>query len=992
MNNKDMPAVLPPSADRTLDPSDWLDFRTQAHRMLDDMLEYVENIRERPVWQPIPDDVRSRFRGVLPAAPSELAAVHEEFMRYVLPYSTGNVHPGFMGWVHGGGTPVGMLAEMLAAGLNANLGGRDHVPIEVERQIVQWMRGIFGFPENASALFVTGTSMANLIGVLVARDSELGFEVRYSGVGASSKRLAAYTSVAAHGCIGKALDIAGIGSAALRLIPVDSRYRIDVQALESAIEADRRAGFTPFLVVGTAGTVDTGAIDDLDALAILCRREGLWFHVDGAFGALAILAPDLAPRLKGIECADSLAFDFHKWGQVPYDAGFILVRDGILHRNTFATSAPYLRKLQRGLAAGSPWPCDFGPDLSRGFRALKTWFTLKVYGTEALGSVISHTCALARYLESRIAETPELELLAPVELNVVCFGYRTEDARRGNSGINSRIVVELQESGVVAPSTTVLDGRIAIRAAIVNHRTSRKEIDLLVDRTVTLGRTMEVNVEASAARSRTLQTQGDAEWPRRRRVQESAWRELGDRITAHPNDVSLRFESACLLGEMGRTLEARDAYLDVLAREPGHRLALNNLGSLLHATGYRTAARTAYTEAVAHHPADPMSLVNLGNALYECGEFAAARKHYETALRFDPDYAEAHQGLAYVLAELGDEDGARRHRRRGFQNRPVFALPYRGEGPPVSVLLLISAAGGNIPTRRLLDDRVFRTFVVVPEFYDFKVPLPEHQVVFNAIGDADLAAAALIAAQSVVDLTAAPVINPPAAVLATGRVDHARLASLPGVVTPATVAFPRELLSAPRAADAVARHGFRFPLLVRTPGFHTGRHFLRVESPEALAAAVAELPGKELLVIEFLDARGADGKVRKYRVMMIDGQLYPLHVAISSHWKIHYFTAEMAEDADHRAEDREFLENMPGVLGPRVMEALARIQAILGLDYGGIDFGVSSRGDLLLFEANATMVVNPPEPDERWAYRRPAVERIFAAVRRMLTAHIAVNS
>jgi hypothetical protein len=305
------------------------------------------------------------------------------------------------------------------------------------------------------------------------------------------------------------------------------------------------------------------------------------------------------------------------------------------------------------------------------------------------------------------------------------------------------------------------------------------------------------------------------------------------------------------------------------------------------------------------------------------------------------------------------------------------------------LLLLVSSVGGNIPTRQLLDDRVFRTFVVVPEFYDLQTPLPPHQVVFNAIGDADLDPAALSAAQSVVALTTAKVINPPSAVLATGRADHARFSRLPGVVTPATVTLPRELLAAPGAAATLARHGFRFPLLVRTPGFHTGRHFLRVETPEALAGRVAELPGKELTVIEFLNARAADGKVRKYRVMMIDGQLYPLHVAISSHWKIHYFTAEMAEQADHRAEDAEFLENMPGVLGPRAMEALARIQATLGLDYAGIDFGLSDTGDLLLFEANATMVVNPPEPDERWAYRRPAVERIFAAVRRMLTAHLA---
>jgi len=208
------------------------------------------------------------------------------------------------------------------------------------------------------------------------------------------------------------------------------------------------------------------------------------------------------------------------------------------------------------------------------------------------------------------------------------------------------------------------------------------------------------------------------------------------------------------------------------------------------------------------------------------------------------------------------------------------------------------------------------------------------------------------------------------------------------VAMPLTVTLPRDLLISLEGPAAVSRHGFRFPLLVRTPGFHTGRHFLRVESAGALADAVEQLPGREITVIGFLDARGADGKVRKYRAMTIGGQLYPLHVAISSHWKIHYFTAEMAERADHRAEDAEFLEDMPGVLGPRAMDALTRIQATLGLDYGGIDFGLSATGDVLLFEANATMVVNPPEPGERWAYRRPAVERIFGAVRRMLTVDV----
>jgi aromatic-L-amino-acid/L-tryptophan decarboxylase len=963
-------------ASESLDPEDWSSFRTQAHRMLDDALDYVEHIRQRPVWQPISDDVRSRFREDVPTEPSDLSNVHEEFRRYILPYSTGNVHPGFMGWVHGGGTPVGVMAEMLAAALNANLGGRDHIPIEVERQILRWMQGIFGFPESATGLFVTGSSLANLIGVLIARDTELGFEVRCSGVAAGSKRLIAYASSEAHSCIGKALDISGIGSDALRLIPIDGRHRMNLEALKKAIDEDRSSGLTPFLVVGTAGSVDTGAVDNLDAMAGICRRERLWFHVDGAFGALAILAPDLAPRLKGIECADSLAFDFHKWGQVPYDAGFILVRDGVLHRNTFASSAPYLRKEQTGLAAGAPWPCDYGPDLSRGFRALKTWFTLKVYGTQAIGAVISRTCSLARYLESRIAETPELELLAPVELNVVCFRFRAADAHR----INPRIVIELQKSGLVAPSTTVIGGSLAIRAAIVNHRTGENEIDVLVKETVALGKAL----VASAAQSQAPR-QPDGDWAPYR-ARETALRVLNERIVSNPEDISLRFELAGLLVELGRTTEARDAYLDLLACEPTHRMGLNHLGTLLHATGYRTASRTAFAEAVARHPNDPISLVNLANVLYESGEAATARQHFEKALGVDPDHAEAHQGLSYVLAELGDPERAQWHRDKAFRDRSVVAFPYRGERSPVSLLLLVSAVGGNIPTRYLLDDRVFQTFVIVPEFYDAKVPLPQHQVVFNAIGDADLAGPALAAAQCVVALTTAPVINPPSAVLATGRADHARLSPLPGVVLPRTVIFPRDLLSSQDAGPALARHGFRFPLLVRTPGFHTGRHFVRIESAAGLAGAVSELPGADLMVIEFLNARGADGKVRKYRVMMIDGQLYPLHLAISSHWKIHYVTAEMAQRADHRAEEAEFLENMPGVLGPRAMAALAQIQGVLGLDYAGIDFGLSSIGDVLLFEANATMVVNPPEPDERWAYRRPAVDRIFAAVRRMLCA------
>jgi aromatic-L-amino-acid/L-tryptophan decarboxylase len=467
----------------TLDPQDWNDIRAQGHRMLDDMFDYVANIRERPVWKPIPDDVRARFRAEMPVEPTDLTEVYREFTDFIAPYATGNVHPGFMGWVHGGGTAVGMLAEMLAAGLNANLGGRDHIPIEVERQIVEWTRAMFGFPFGASGIFVTGTSMANLMAVLVARTTVLGQSVRQRGLGDDGARLVAYTSTAAHGCIAKAMDMAGFGTDALRCVEVDRFHRIDVATLRVRIAADRNAGLKPFLVIGSAGTVDIGAIDDLDGLSALACEEQLWFHVDGAYGALGVLSPTLATRLAGIENADSIALDFHKWGQVPYDAGFLIVRDGDLHRETFSAPAAYLRRETRGLAAGSPWPCDLGPDLSRGFRALKVWFTLKTYGAERLGAMIARTCTLAGYLERRILAEPRLELLAPVQLNIVCFRYRAADANK----VNGDIVVDLQESGIAAPSTTILDGQLAIRAAIVNHRTAAPDIDALISAVLDFG-------------------------------------------------------------------------------------------------------------------------------------------------------------------------------------------------------------------------------------------------------------------------------------------------------------------------------------------------------------------------------------------------------------------------------------------------------------------------------------------------------------------------
>ena len=469
----------------SLDPQDWTSLRAEGHRMLDDMLDYIEGIRERPVWQNIPDQIKGQFQQSLPSQGSDLAQVHQRFMQEVLPYAVGNSHPGFMGWVQGGGTPVGMLAEMLAAGLNANLGGRDQMPIEVEKQVTQWMRELFQFPSSASGLFVTGTSIANFIAVLVARTKVLGLASRRNGIMKSGKNLVAYASVGAHACVSQAIDMAGIGIDALRLIPVNADFSMDMQELEKQIDADRAAGFTPFLIAGTAGTVDVGAIDDLNAIADIAQRQGLWFHIDGAYGALAMLSEEIAPRLQGIERADSIAFDFHKWAQVQYDAGYILVRDGQAHFDTFATPTSYLKRESRGIAAGERWPCDFGPDLSRGFRALKAWFTIQVYGVERLGQMIAHTCELAQYLKQKIANQPKLELLAPVNLNIVCFRYRI--ANEDMDALNRDIVFELHESGIAAPSTTKVNGQLAIRAAIVNHRTEKQDIDQMLDAVIRFG-------------------------------------------------------------------------------------------------------------------------------------------------------------------------------------------------------------------------------------------------------------------------------------------------------------------------------------------------------------------------------------------------------------------------------------------------------------------------------------------------------------------------
>jgi tetratricopeptide (TPR) repeat protein len=482
-------------------------------------------------------------------------------------------------------------------------------------------------------------------------------------------------------------------------------------------------------------------------------------------------------------------------------------------------------------------------------------------------------------------------------------------------------------------------------------------------------------------------TSTQAGW-RPRLVQEARLRELDD-VLAHAAggepDVTIQIERAALLGALDRKQDAQAAFIDILGRHPTHFSALNEFGTLLAAHGAIDAACRVYAEAIQHHPDKAMARVNLGNLLLRANRHAEARVHYEAALQSEPDHAAAHQGMGAVLSDEGDRDGAAAHFRKGFRGHAVSTLPYRGEAAPVPLLQLVSSGGGNIPTAPFLDDCMFLTTVVVADHFDVDTTLPPHALVFNAIGDADLCQPALEAAIRLTARLDAPVINDPRAVMKTGRLDNAtELAALPGVITPNVATAARSTLAGPDGAAWMSDHGFTFPLLLRSPGYHTGRNFVLVEKAADLGAFVAGLPGDQLLVIEYLDARGPDGNARKYRVMMIDGKLFPLHLAISRNWKVHYFTSDMADKPDHRAEEMAFLQNMRAVLGDKAFAALHAIREALGLDYAGIDFGVNADGDLLLFEANATMVIASPDNNPRWAYRRGGITAVIDAVVAMI--------
>jgi tetratricopeptide (TPR) repeat protein len=463
-------------------------------------------------------------------------------------------------------------------------------------------------------------------------------------------------------------------------------------------------------------------------------------------------------------------------------------------------------------------------------------------------------------------------------------------------------------------------------------------------------------------------------------VTEEALAYLEAALEQHAEAVDLRFARACLLEELGRLTLARGAYKGVLARDAAHFGALMNLGTMLYLENRRPEARILYQHATKHHPAEASAFVNLGNVLAE-EDAAASRAAYERALELAPAHATANFGLALLLEAQGDLAGARAYRERAFAEPIVRIAPYHGVGEPLRLLMLLAANGGNIVTTLLLDDTVVETASLVADSYHDGMTLPPHDLIFNAIGDADRSDDSLAIAERIAAASPAPLINRPAAVLQTRRDLVGRLNAVPGVTAPQTELLPRTEI----APDALAARGYTFPLLLRSPGYHMGEHFALVQTAADLARVAATLPGEELLAIAYLDARGARGSARKYRALMVDGVLYPVHLAISRSWKVHYFSADMRDDDTNRAEEASYLNDMAAHLGPRAMAALNGIAALLGLDYAGIDFGIDAGGNVLVFEANAAMAIYLPDGDERFAYRRDAIARIAAAVQRMFS-------
>jgi glutamate/tyrosine decarboxylase-like PLP-dependent enzyme len=469
------------ASEETLDPENWEKLRQLGHNMLDDMLNHLRDIRNRPVWQPIPTKVKSKFKFSLPREGQDREIIYKEFKENILPYPLGNTHPRFWGWVVGTGTPFGMLAEMLAAAMNPNVVGGEHIASHVEEQVIEWTKEMLGYDPNASGIIVSGASMANFIGLTVARNNKIGHKVIENGIRGYEKKLLVYGSTEMHGSIDKTMQLLGLGMNSLRRIPINANFEIQTEKLKESIRADIKSGHKPICIIGNAGTVNTGAIDDLNTLAEIAKEFNLWFHVDAAFGAWCKLSKKSNMLVNGMEKADSIAFDYHKWLYINYEAGCILVKDKKEHLNAFNFSGDYATHHERGTGSGNIWYDYYGVQLSRGFRALKIWMSIKENGSEKYGRLIEQNIKQAHFLTTLIQQKQNLEILAPTKINIVNFRFNDgkTDLNTLNK-MNKEILFQIQEKGIAVPSSTMLNGNFALRVAITNHRSKREDFEVLI--------------------------------------------------------------------------------------------------------------------------------------------------------------------------------------------------------------------------------------------------------------------------------------------------------------------------------------------------------------------------------------------------------------------------------------------------------------------------------------------------------------------------------
>jgi glutamate/tyrosine decarboxylase-like PLP-dependent enzyme len=471
----------------SLDPSDWEALRLLGHRMVDDMMEYLRTSKERKAWEKIPAETHQSLQQPLPRSQQNAVSVYEDFLQNVLPYNTNNIHPRFWGWVQGGGTPFGMLADMLASGMNANVAIGDHAAMYVEQQVLDWSKDIFDFPRTASGILTSGASIANITAMVVARN-HFHASIKQKGLRAAEGQLTVYGSAETHSCAIKGIEVIGVGSDNFRKVPVDENYKVRTEILRTMIQNDREAGFLPFCIIGNAGTVNTGAIDDLEELAAIAREEELWFHIDGAFGAVPYILPEYREQLKGLSLADSLSFDYHKWFYMNYEVGCVLIKDAAAHRAAFSTPVNYLMAHERGASAGPDPLSNYGMELSRGFKALKVWMLLKEHGIKEYAQLVRQNLHQAQYLATLIRQHKELELLADVPMNIVC--YRWNPGNLSEESLNARnkeILMRLHEEGIALPSYTVLKNKYAIRVAITNHRSTLEDFEELAKATARIG-------------------------------------------------------------------------------------------------------------------------------------------------------------------------------------------------------------------------------------------------------------------------------------------------------------------------------------------------------------------------------------------------------------------------------------------------------------------------------------------------------------------------